>query len=287
MISVMVDNWFLQSVLFDRYNLSESISGDYGKFLSSIILWDEVYYPRNEMSNAWWQAPSSDLEYVLRPYDDNKDELAEEARKIYVSNFYGKESQVVAERAIKYLLLSNMLGVDYFPSNERSIFLQKYSVENILSKLNRIDLMKPLDNAIGEYFSELNDKFGSTVFKIKRPVLVDFIMQNTPSNMSHIEYALHLKEEGPVIQYRKYLSDIEEALQKNEWKVLNDLIQYSEHIIAKTLNMDKKAMMSIDFTIAPIPSINLSKDIEIKRDNVRIYFLETLGKFAFNGREIT
>lgn len=285
MKSVMVDNWFLENAFMDRFISSDMIYQEYGKLLSAIVLWDEIYYPQNEMSRAWGAIHYADLESVLKPYDDGNYFYKEEAEGIYTSEFADSERNIVATGAIRYLLLSNEIGVDYFPSSARSLFLQKYGVGSVLDKLSRLDFFKPLDKSINEYFEELNDKFGKTIFTIKRPVLVDFIIHNTPQNMSYVEYALHLKQEGPVVQFRNYLDDLEKALQKNEWKVLSEILKYSDSVVSKVLDMDKKNTASIDFAIAPVPSLSISKSLSINIKNVQLSFLEDLARFAFSGRK--
>ena len=285
MKSVMVDNWFLQEVCEDRYISKNSQFENYGKLLSAIILWDEIYYPYNEMSKAWNFFHFFDFEGVLKPYDDSEQIFENLAEEIYANEYKSKgENSVVAGGAIRYLLMSNKFGVDYFPSDERSMFLQKHGMGDICNKLTRLDYLKPIDRQINEYFTELNDKLGKIVFTIKRPVLVDFIIQNAPKNMSYVEYALHLRQEGWVVQYRNYLDDIERALQNNEWKALGEMLKYSDSIVSHIINVDKKSIASINFKIAPIPSLSISKSLDISKNKVQLSFLENLAKFALSGR---
>lgn len=51
-------------------------------------------------------------------------------------------------------------------------------------------------------------------------VLVNFIIDNATNDMSPIDFAFHLKNEGTVVKYRSYLRKIEFALEKQDWKEL-------------------------------------------------------------------
>lgn len=282
MNAIMVDNWAVQEVIYNSFNTQ--MSEEYAKYLSAIVLWDKIYYADNEYTCAWNYLPSA-IRSVLNPIQDHNNLFEDEARQLYCDR-YSLYPEIVAKRAIRYMLFSSYCGCNYFPCAERAHFLKENNPYGIINEVSRFDYIKTLDEEINEYFSKMFEKLGRYDFRIKRPVLVDFIIQNTKDKESYIDSALRIKEEKEVVQYRKYLSDIEVAVEQKQWNELSDMIAYSEEIVKNTVRLDHKNIGSIDVTIAPVPAISYSKSIELKRKKIRLNFLEELGKFAFMGRII-
>ena len=282
MNTIMVDNWVVQEVIYNSFNTQ--MSEEYAKYLSAIVLWDKIYYADNEYSHAWNYLPST-IRSVLNPIQDRDNLFEDEARKLYCDR-YSLYPEIVAKRAIRYMLFSNYCGCNYFPCAKRAHFLKENNPYGIVNEISRFDYIKTLDEEINEYFYKMFEKLGRYDFRIKRPVLVDFIIQNTKDAESYIDSALRIKEEKSVVQYRKYLSDIEAAVERKEWNLLKDMIAYSEDIVKNTVCLDCKNIGTIDVTIAPVPSISYSKNIELKRRKMHLNFLEELGNFAFHGRNI-
>lgn len=286
MNAIMVDNWSAQEIALDTYNLKEEISDNYGKLLSAILLWDEIYYPLNEKAVMWGKMQNGKINSVLKPIDDNLHMFETEASGIYAEFYHDVESSIIAKEGIRYLLLSNYKGLDYFPSSKRSAFFQKYNPSNIAHKLNRLDFIGTLDEEINDYFAEYNAKFGKKAFEIQRPILSDFIIQNTPHDMSYIEFAMQLRNEKSILQYRKYLADLEIALENREWIRLTELFNLSHEAVSNVTKLDKKSMGTIGVSVSPLPSLSYSKEIEISKRKVHLTFLDKLSSFAFDGRKI-
>lgn len=284
MNSVMVDNWVMQEIIYELYDLEEEISDTFSQFLSSIILWDDIYYPDNEMSKFWNNIPSN-LNTIIHPINDEYHFFENESTKLYQQK-YSAYSDVIAKGAIRYFLLSNHLNHDYFPSLERQTFLKQNNPYGIIKNLTRLDFLNPLNNAITQQYEEMFMHFDNLNFHIERPILTDFILQNKPYNMSCIDYALHLKYEGPIVKYRNYLSDLETALNNNDYRYLIELIQYSQEIVNNVITMDKRTIVSGEFQIFPSISINLAKDFHLTTHHAHLTFLDNLARFAFNGRKI-
>lgn len=286
MNSIMVDNWLIQDIAVSTLNNTNQLSDNYAKFLSALILWDKIYYPMNEMSFGWSKLSTDTISGVLNSFSDFDYLFEEEALTLYNEFYKDEETRTIAQGAIRYLLLSNHLGLDYLPISERSNFLKTHNPQDIIKKIDRFDYISILDSSIEEHYQEFNRIFKRDIFRIQKPVLVDFIIQNTPKEMSYIDFALHLKNEGPVVQYRKYLSDIEDALEKREWYILNEMLKSSEEIVTKTVNMDRKSIGTITLDIVPVPAISFSKEFSLSRKKFHLSFLEDLTRFAFNGRKI-
>lgn len=286
MNAIMLDNWATQDVVFDAYNIKEDISESYGKLLSAIILWDKVYYPHNEKTVMWGLMKNSKIFSILNPLDDSSHLFEKEACNIFDEYYKNIETSIIAKEGIRYLLLSNFMGIDYLPSSKRGSFFEKCTSDNFWPKLSRYDFIGILDKEINDYFEEYNDKFGRKVFDIRRPVLTDFIIQNTPCNMSYLEFAMQLRNEKCIVQYRKYLTDLEIALENRDWTKLAELFILSHEAVSKVCHLDKKSIGNIDVAVIPFPSINFSKEIEVGKRKVHLTFLDKLANFAFCGRKI-
>lgn len=101
--------------------------------------------------------------------------------------------------------------------------------------------------------------------KIKMPMLAKFIYDNTPKNMTPIEYALHLKNEGPIIRFRQYLGEIDDAIENEKKDELRYLLSLSKEVIDDVILMDRKSIISFDLDVGIVPAIIFKKDnIEAK-----------------------
>lgn len=285
MNAIMIDNWSVLEI-FINSNFNDDVSKlseEYRKLLSTLVLWDDIYFPSNEKTYKNIMNRYND---IFKSINDTDKLFESKATDIYKYYFKGKESKIVAKEGIRYLMLSSYKGLDYFPSINRCLFFDKYNILKDINQMNRLDFIKILDKEINDYFLDYNDKFGKKIFEIQRPVLSDFIIQNTPYNISHIEFAIQMRKEKSVRQYKKYLNDLEKALENREWKKLNELIELSHDIVKNTVNMDKKSIGTLEISLFPFPSFSFSREINFKKKKINVAFLEKLSRYAFNGRKI-
>lgn len=130
------------------------------------------------------------------------------------------------------------------------------------------------------------------------PVLARFILANTPNGMSPIDYAFHMRMEGPVIQYRKYLQELSDAVEKQDWKELRKLGSCSTDAIKGVIEMSREQVGSIKASLLPTPSIMLDTNfltastdpksiLTIKASNIKhkkyhLTFLRDLTRFGIS-----
>lgn len=276
MNNIMVDNWFMEEVIADIRDQKIHRSNYYAELLMAIVLWDEVYYPLNKYN--WWNSIPSQVQNMLQPVDDLKEEGRNESiRELYRYKGISDEElywlkwkepilldpdDIVSSSAIRYLALSGKNGFDYLPCAKRKNFLRKYcSIENIQTALSRIKLQGALNQTIKGYYMETyKSLIDFSNLEIKMPVLVNFIIDNASNDMSPIDFAFHLKNEGAVVKYRSYLREIEVALEKQNWKELRYLLRCSDDAISSVISMDKKRLKGISVGIFPTPSIMFKHD---------------------------
>lgn len=284
MNKVMVDNWLLSDVYRFLILNENSYSYSYYDLLMAVILWDDIYYP----------AHGSFFDPLLKG-------LAEEIQKLCFpirERVFAYSGDIVDEVAIKYLELSHRHNCDYLPCSKRQDFFKRSSIEQYQT-LYRLKLQNHLDNDIEEYYRETFDFFSDSFsFTIKTPVLVQYAIANAPDGMTAIEYALHLRNEGATINYRKYLEEIEENLNLQKWGELRHLLKLSEDVVQDVIALDKKHIGNLNMSVSITPSVlfdfvsnnaKLSapillsiKDKFLNSSKIHLTFLRDLTKFAVN-----
>lgn len=284
MNKVMVDNWLLSDVYRFLILNDNSFSYSYYDLLMAVILWDDIYYP----------ARGSFFDPLLKGLPEEIQKLCFPIRE----RAFVYSGDIVDEMAIKYLELSHRHNCDYLPCSKRQDFLKRNAIEQYQT-LYRLKLQKYLDNEIEEYYRETFDFFSDSFnFTIKTPILVQYTIDHTPDGMSAIEYALHLRNEGATINYRKYLEEIEKNLNFQKWGELRHLLKISEDVVQDVINLDKKQIGKRDLSVSITPSVifdfvsnsaKLSapvllsiKDKFFNSTKIHLTFFKDLTKFAVN-----
>lgn len=289
MKNVMVDNWLLDDIVSkaNAREFPESLS----VLLAALVLWDNVYYPMNSASywkevnveKSKWQREIESLQEAVCFFDDNNEAFDVEQRLFFTNNrdlFDEDTTAVVAVGALRYLSLSNSRGLDYLPCAQRRQFIAKYP--NVCKTvIDRIDTLRPLDKEVKEFINDLNKEYDSNFLSIKAPILTKYIRDNTPEDMSHVEFALHLRHEGPVVQYRRYLDEVENAINHQNIRELIRLGEYSKEIVRDIVNSDD-TIISAQYNILPMPGISVSKSTNISK-KLHLTFLKELVNNAING----
>ena len=310
----MVDNWFMEEVIADINNNTECNSKNYADLLMAIVLWDEVYYPQN--TRNWWKSFPSQVQNALQPIEDIEEQgyqsnlhdlrpMSAIPLLSYLAQNPKIRSDIISTAALHYAKLSSKNGCDYLPCKERQSLLQKFMTPpNIQKSLTRMKMQGNLDKAIEEYYADTYKALlDFSDLKLKMPALVNFILDNTPKEMTPVDYAFHLKNEGAVIKYRQYLSQVEEALENQNWKDLRFLLRCSDDAVSEVTALDKKNLGRVKVRLLPTPSIlleygGLSADIsstssfEIKTNiknpfrKIHLTFLKDLTRYAINDMKL-
>ena len=285
MKNVMVDNWFMEDAISKLQDSNRIYTESYGELLMAIILWDQVYYPENKYN--WWKNYSDQIKNILNPIDDMYEEgLAKSMSDLYYFDKHSKdeydwanwkgiiptESDIIGSGALRYIALSSKNDCDYLPCSRRREFLREYSgrqdIKSSIIRLKRFATQYQLDRIIEEYYEETYKALEDfSNLELKMPVLVNYIFDNARGDMTPIDYAFHLKHEGPVIRYRQYLDQLIDALELQNWKELRFLLGCSNDAIADVISLDKKMFINAGASIFPLPSVYIqvtSAAVEIK-----------------------
>lgn len=318
MKNIMVDNWFMEEVLADIHDNKTRFSEPYSELLMAIVLWDSVYYPQN--SYNWWNCFPSEVQNMLLPLDDSRENgykhslylqyrykgySKEEYQWINWKDIPPSESDIVASGALRYMALSATNNCDYLPCTRRQRFLRKLNSKRLIqADLSRLKCMTNLDSQVKSYYI---DTWGKLVdfssLELEMPILTRYIFDYTPDIMTPVDYAFHLRETGPVIAYRNYLTQLEAALETQNFKELDYLLKASKDAIAEVLSLNKKAIGSVEVTIFPRPSILLKLgDIKVSfspnpviavgttvpnfQKKIQLTFLKNLARFATHEKRL-
>lgn len=317
MSKILIDNWFMNEVVNEINNDSICTFNYYSDLLMAIVLWDKVYYPCNDY-DYWTQIPSEVMN-ALEPFDDtNKNWNKESIEQLYKfknissENYYWQNwnnpilldpTDCIESSAIRYLMLCKYNEFDYLPHPCRKKFILNYldekSTKNFLLRMN---IQKNFSDEIKNYYIEAYKSLVDfSDLKIEIPILSKYIFDNS-APMSAVDYAFHLKNEGPVIKYREFLNKIEFAFENQNWKELRELIYYSNDAVNSVLKIDNRGLNNISVKILPIPSIifgnndfemNLSstpfltlRHFEKHFKKFNFVFLKDLTKYAINDMKI-
>lgn len=290
MSKILIDNWNLGDIVSEMIDITDSrISENYMELLTSIILWDNVYYPENDMSKWWNQVDLGLKNYIFPIKDEGK--FSKEAEAIYNKYFSERESSVVATGSIRYSMLSNSLGMGYFPSNKRSVFLSKmgdFISRPLLMKLpiiNRIDSLSIIDGVVMEKYRDITKYLPDFKIDFSYPLLVDYVVYNCDDQSSYLSVASQIKNEKSVVRYRKYMDEFEDALEEGNWSRLHHFTNDVNEIVEEILKITEKRSISVTGSISIMPSIDISTDIKLKKKAFHLDFLRDLSKFAFNKRK--
>lgn len=271
MNSIMVDNWFMEEVIADIKEQKTHRSRCYGELLMAIVLWDEVYYPKNNYN--WWNSIPSQVQNALIPLDDCGERgvskslselhkhkgIAEDDSSWlkWKNNAVLDVTDVIGSGAIRYLALSSNNGLDYLPCAKRQKFLKEYcSQSSMIRMLTRLKLQDALTKTVEAYYVDAYKSLGDfSNLQLKMPVLANYIVDMATNNMSPVDFAFHLKNEGPVIRYREFLRNIDDSLEKQDWKELKYLLRCSEDAVSSVISMDSKKIESVSVEILPTPRV--------------------------------
>lgn len=300
MREIMIDNWTMME-LVSAWAQKGEVPFQYHEFLSVLVLWDRMLYPDNGFTQ-WHNIESpfsvaltcvegNDNQYLLKAHeivDQIKGQNKKSNNPIEQSHFawiqeniLGDEHDHVAESAISYWLYCQDLSCDYLPSPERRDFMRRFycSSKNLLDYY-RLDVMNQFDAAWADSTKEMYGILGRADIRIDFPILSNYIIHNKESNMSLIDSALHMSEQGEFVHFRNYLDDIDDAISTQNWRQVRYLILNIRDITNRIFSLDNLNIGSIGFTILPTPSLSIDTDLRRPKLTSGLSLLNNLGRFT-------
>lgn len=278
MKGIMVDNWFMEEVLFSMPDDSKCCSKEYANLLEAIVLWNQVYYPRNACSA--WSINGTSLQHLLTPIDDWNEEGSEAAMDAFMLSEYTHKKQqlefspfpnpIVGVGALRYVTLSAKNGLDYLPCSARREYLKNHlSLKEFGDMLSCLKAQGFIDSLISDQIASVFQPFLSDPdFLFEMPALAQYIINCTPPDMTPAEFAIHLREEGPTIRYRQYLKEFSDAFRSENALELGYLQSISREVVSDVLAMGKRSIKSMHCRL--FPSFSFSANTSIGEIGINI-----------------
>lgn len=265
---VMVDNWFMEEMLFPDASGDELSSRAHAKLITAIVLWDKVYFLQNQRS-VWTQKNPLLLDILTPIKEQDEDELIEpplevnlDKKKYYgsIQKFSAQYSGIVETGALRYLALSAKNQWDYLPCSWREQYLQEQlgrkQFEDLLAKMSAQGFV---DREISNQISEMFQRFlGDTGLFIEAPNLAEYIVSQTPPDTDPLKYACDFRKEKPVAEYRKYIERLSKAFRDGKGQEFGYLQALGKEVVNDVLTLGKGEMRGTRIKLAA--GITFSKE---------------------------
>lgn len=181
-------------------------------------------------------------------------------------------------RALNYLLVANMKGLDYMPSIRRQSILQSYNYTNFFI---RKDVIDKIDKELIKYYDSVNEHLPVKRIDYPFPILLDYLFDKY-SLHDIIRGAFELKHKKMVVKFRKEMDELDKAWENGNIKNINEYFIEIEHIVnilSKSIKYDKKLNLTISFPPA------LSFDVNfLHKKPFHSVFLKDLAFYGINNR---
>lgn len=267
--NVILDNWSIEKIAIDVYEHKSVYKSnkELVHLIESIILWDNIYYLKNDYSTGWEGILSyfSDVSSIFTPINVKEESsLYEECKQKYLKNFANIFDDTVVHRAIEYLLICEKLGYNYFPVNERAKFIDsnKDIIFNNLNKnIDEINIgnnfSKEISKRVNQYVENKSNSFTLTI-----PPIAQYIINEAQSDNIYdvILTALELRERKDICRFRSDIHKISEydKLSLSKYK---DLIDYDIKILTDSV-FPRINKIGIEIAMKILP-IGLSGTIDL------------------------
>ena len=276
MRKLLVDNWFIEEVI-SEIDDENSRKMAFHELLNAIVLWDEIYYPAGD-DNILNRAPKEMLD-LLKPIevppsiltlneieaynrinsygeDRQRDSTKEQSDEPY--SIITKTTKIIANGALKYMLLSRDNNYDYLPCSKRRVFLN--DVVRATDPM-QLAVMKTLDYNAKQFYKEVFSESEIDCHTMEIPLLARYIMSNEKHKNSLIESAIDLRNDKSIEKFKKHCEKMEKALYRDSYEYTKMKIEISE-LMNTILRRDKDSIVSFSITLLPFPSVSLGIQLD-------------------------
>lgn len=206
MSTVLIDNWNLVNAnLLEKENGRE-INESYANLLSSIVLWDDVYFLDDGLATFSWRNTAKEdiLKPVLKPLylgEEIRSIFENKSLEIYEKN-HKEQKKIVAQRAILYHEICKAYGYDYFPIKERADFMVKALPQYELWSRNAV--LKKEEETLLKKLQEF--EYSKKAY-MKIPLLSNLVVKNSEGD--YIGTALDIKKSREVKRFRECMDKLD------------------------------------------------------------------------------
>lgn len=181
-------------------------------------------------------------------------------------------------RAMTYYLLADRYDLDYIPSIQRRVILQK---EEFNTFYLRKDIIRRIDKDLLEYYEELKKEIPETRIAYSAPVLLDYALKDCGFE-DLIPKLFELRNEPRFVKFRAEMEALEESVADGNMKRLKEYFKSMTKLMQSTMN-EIDAERKIEITLSFPPSISLEVALPGKRA-VRSVLLKELTEYGIQNR---
>lgn len=251
---VIIDNWNLTNAKITIKNEEEIPNDIYMEILSTLVLWDEIYYLDEGLSTFGWLDSNvgRKMKPLLKPLviESKKKDIFEKSADLQYQKKYREYKKIIAQRAIYYHEISKVYGLNYFPVNDRANFLKEHV--NSRELWSRRELLDIEEKEILERVYNFNLSQSSF---IPFPLLHSLIIKNTNSSDNYIETTLQIKQSKEVVTFRKYMDEIDMQLNKGNDSELKYVLKMIPEIVDDIQKMDRKLKLTTELKLKVSPGV--------------------------------
>lgn len=317
MLKVMLDNWEISSLAFmkmdsqDLQNLGiyfrmrdDEKQENWQKFLSSIVLWDELYFNMMDFFSAslFWNTSvyikklihekkisfihslnyteicekSSDIERTVYSLLKRADEKAE-IDKNHINLFE-------LERCIGYYCVAQALGYTYIADTSREKTLNALFIRN--NSFDPTLFMDMIDDRVQDFINNTNELCKRDILSFQAPALYKYIKKRAIGPDEELEYAVELHNNKDVVYYRKSISKINDNIRKGNLLDANVAIQETNNICDELTNSMYKKQLKYQVNIGVSPSLSIGGTSKAKIKGIlHTTFLRDVAFAGFHGND--
>lgn len=159
-------------------------------------------------------------------------------------------------RTFSYQAISQCLGIPYLAHPFR---VDSVINNNSQNSFSRKDVIKRVDEELNAYYSYINAELGRDLYRFHYPVLIDMIKQNASAPEDELLFAMELREESDVSDFRKAINTIEQAVQDGKSQELLGELEFVSDLAKKiTTKYKGKGVTQGEFSISIPFSVSTS-----------------------------
>ena len=289
MSSVIIDNWCMQLSLLRFIDYPISMDDDEMNalydLLTALVLWDEIYYSFGVDSMIWHSVAYGLLDYLKPlPQDEGWTKIISKTDLMAQMNSQGYPP-IVAEGALRYLLMSNYYHTNYLPAPRRSEFLVKESVCQEI--FNRKLLMGYVDQQVSAKYNEIYSAFGNKSLHFPIPLLANYIVKNARSQQDMFAIALEIRQTKEARQFRKWLDELDASINAGnilEMKHLMNTVSFLINELERLVDCRENAKIEMTIGITPSITVPVPLPFQNKEKHIHTSFLKNLIQFGLTER---
>ena len=236
-----------------RFQLITALS----QLLDLIVMYDGLIVD-SEMSIAWERHPSMQ---PLIPII-SKVRLGRKTKQAITDSqgFKTVESHqpIVSQGALYYLGLSRLLGVDYWPSPERSVFLKEHLFEDrpgFVKSLNKL-VDKNISDLIKQATAFIHDSEGGLLF----PGFGTTILANCENRSAILETAFEFRNTKECQVFRSWLREMDQASSNGNIQAIAKNLQELKSVmfdIRRRVGLENAVEKNMTLEVGLSPSLSI------------------------------